>query len=270
MFKSLGVLVIHGMGDHRPNFADRLIRHLNKGLGKLKSRVVFQACHWSPILQAQQDITWQRMVDGGLRMDLRRLRRWIISALGDPATYLSGFFKDDRPVYAEIHERVRSSLQALEPNLDPAGRKPLMVLAHSLGSVIFSNYIWDQTHEAVIGKTPFEKTETLTSFITYGSNIPLFLPPAPPTKCIRFPSDKLPPELAAVAAWDNLYDPDDVLGYPLADVWDETQGTVIHDRTINVGPWPKSGTPLAHTSYDADADFVDVVVDRMKKILAVS
>jgi len=46
--------------------------------------------------------------------------------------------------------------------------------------------------------------ETLTTLITFGSNIPLFLPPSPPIECIRFPHPVLPPQFAAAARWKNV------------------------------------------------------------------
>jgi len=191
----------------------------------------------------------------------------VMSALGDPATYLSGFFKADRPAYGDIHECVRTTLAALEARLAPDA--PLVVLAHSLGSVIASNYIWDEQHGGQpIGRTAFERMETLTALITYGSNIPLFLPPRRPAVCVRFPHPSLPPALAAVAVWENVYDPDDILGYPLSEIWDDTQGTHIVDSPINAGVWPVSETPFSHAMYDRDDDFLDVVERRIRTILA--
>jgi hypothetical protein len=264
----VGVFIIHGMGDHEASFAEGLIRRVRQRLGAAAADVVFEACHWAPILQAQQDLTWQRMLRSG-RMDLKGLRRWVMSALGDPATYLSGFFRAGQPAYRDVHECIRSTLARISDALGGRNDAPLVVLAHSLGSVIASNYIWDeQQGTSPIGRTPFERMETLTGFMTYGSNIPLFVPPGRPAVCIRFPAPSLPAPLAAVAAWENLYDPDDVLGYPLSEIWDDAQGTHIFDIPINVGGWPVSETPFVHTFYHRDDDFVNRVTLRIAAILA--
>jgi hypothetical protein len=264
----LGVLIIHGMGDPEPSYAEGLIRRVRQRLGAAAADVTFEACYWAPILQAQQDLTWQRMLRSG-KMDKKAIRRWVMSALGDPATYLSGFFKADRPAYGDIHECVRSTLARLAGRFETPDGTPLMVLAYSLGSVIISNYIWDEQHGSTsIGRTPFERMDTLTSFITYGSAIPLFLPPGRPAVCIRFPPLLLPAHLAAVAAWDNIYDADDVLGYPLSEIWDDAQGTRISDISINAGIWPASETPFAHTFYDRDDDFLAHVEQRVRAILS--
>jgi len=264
MAKGLGIFIIHGMGSPEPSYAEGLIRRLSSRLNEAGQEVEFESCYWSPILQEQQDVTWRRLLKSK-ELDAKALRRWIVSALGDPASYLSGYFKENRPVYGDVHECVRFSLARLSARV---GRKaPLMVLAHSLGSVVVSNYIWDENHGTGIGRNPFEKMETLTSLITYGSNIPLFLPPAPPITCIRFPHPKLPAKLRAVARWKNVYDPDDVLGYPLENIWDITQGTRIEDIAINAGVWPLSALPFSHTGYDKDDDFLDIVEAEARAIL---
>jgi hypothetical protein len=192
-----------------------------------------------------------------------------MSALGDPASYLSGYFRNDAPVYAKIHECVRTSLERLDARLGTVGNKPLVVLAHSLGGVVMSNYIWDEQRGQGAGRTAFERTETLTGLVTYGCNIPLFLPPSPPIECVRFPAPTLPAQYRPAAAWRNVYDPDDVLGYPIADIWDEPHGTVIDDVAINAGMWPMSETPFAHTAYDRDDDFLDIVERVLRGVLAV-
>ncbi|HEY0371161.1 MAG TPA: hypothetical protein VGD79_04135 [Thermoanaerobaculia bacterium] len=272
MAKKLGVMAIHGMGDPEPGFAQGMFDKLRRRLGTATDDVEFEVCYWSPILQKQQDVTWRRIQDSG-KIDAKALRRFIISALGDPATYLSGYFKKGQPVYADVHECVRSSLARLEARMRNANAKPLVVLAHSLGSVIVSNYLWDEEHadekHKGVGTTPFERMETMTGLISYGSNIPLFLPPAPPVVCVQFPHPAIPAKLASHARWQNLYDPDDILGYPLAKIWDETNGTKIEDSAINVGLWPLSETPLSHTAYGRDDDFLDVVEQRLKEILAI-
>jgi len=263
---TVGVLIIHGMGDPDPSFADGLILRLRKRLEPLAASVDFEPCYWAPILQEQQDRTWERMLRSG-EMDAKALRRWVMGALGDPATYLSGYFKSGQPAYGDIHESLRASLAALESRLTAAA--PLVVLAHSLGSVIVSNYIWDeQQNRPSVGRSSFERMETLTGFVTYGSNIPLFLPPHRPAVCIRFPHPSLPADLAAVAAWENIYDPDDIIGYPLSQIWDDPQGTQITDVTINVGTWPVSETPFSHTLYNKDDDFLGIVERRLRAILA--
>jgi len=290
MPSQIAVLITHGMGSPDAGFATGLIDRLRRRLGdRVASRVVFEPCHWSPILQVHQDEIWQRLTESGKPMDQKWARRWIVSALGDPVGYLSGYMQNGAPVYLKVHECVRASLERLATKLERADETPLAVLAHSLGSVVVSNYLWNEQRasgevvpasgsatpaaavekRAAMGQTPFERMETLTTLVTYGSTIPLFLPPVTPLECVQLPRATLPPQLRSVARWLNVYDPDDLLGYPIAAVWDDLKGTVIEDIPINAGPFPLSETPLSHGFYDRDADFIKLVAAEIEKVLEV-
>jgi hypothetical protein len=256
------------MGDTEPDFYKEMMKELKNRLGDQASDVEFQGCYWQPILQEKEDELWQEKLNQSL-MDKKKLRRWVINALGDPVAYLGG----ERLFYDKIHQKVRDDLSELLKNLGNNEETPLVVLAHSLGSVIISNYIWDQQHpknNSAIGGNKFERMQTLTTFVTFGSNIPIFTLAFEPVECITFPPKDLDDNLKHVARWMNFFDPDDILGYPLDDIWDERNGTgKIEDFAINVGWWPLSESPLSHSHYWTDNDLTKPVADQIKKILAV-
>lgn len=261
-----GVLLIHGMGDQSESFADDFILKLRTELGPAADSIAFEPCYWADILQHHQDQIWQRVKRGG-QTSWDFVRRWLHSAFGDPPAYLSGFFKMGQPVYRLVHARIYASLIHLEDQLDPSGGRPLIVLAHSLGSVIICNYIWDEQKHPERAKSPFQRTDTLTKLITYGSNIPLFLPPVRPVTCIQFPSPNIPAVLRPRATWTNFYAPSDVLGNPLNSLWDDPRGTVIDDRPIHVGWWPASRTPFSHLLYEEDEEFVKQVAEEIRTLV---
>jgi hypothetical protein len=264
----VGVLIVHGMGRQRATFADGLMRRLERRLGGDASRVRFRPCYWGDILQQPQEATWDKLAGPGRPMGWRLWRRWVTSSLGDPASYLSGYFKRGSPVYGDVHERLRASLESLALDL-ASPTAPLVILAHSLGSVIVTNYLWDERGTRRVGRTDFESGRTLAGLVTYGSNIPLFLPP-PPVECITFPPPELDPGLRNVARWINIYAPADVLGYPLNDIWDQRHGTTITDLPIHAGPWPLSRTPLSHVLYQVDRGFLRTVLGLLRVILFAS
>ena len=284
----VGVLAIHGMGNPRPDFATPLLTRLAAALGADAHDVAMEPCFWSDLLAAQQEVVWQRVLGSGHPLRWRALRAWVVRALGDPAGYLSSYIRADgrhESAYHAIHERLRERLAVLAGRLH-APDAPLVVLAHSLGGVIVSNYAWDQQHprppaptalaepgarpfaERVHGHAAFERMETLTALVTYGCNLPLFLPPVSPLRSIAFPPPGLPPRLRAAARWLNLYDPDDALGWPIADVWDEPPAQPIEDVAIEVGGFVEGWTPLAHARYDESAAFVARVAEVVRGVVA--
>jgi hypothetical protein len=270
MTPQIGVLIIHGMGDQKEDYASQFIKRLNLALGKRSQEVYIASCYWANILQEQQNNIMEKVMQSD-EPCLRRVRKWMISNLGDPPGYLSAYFRGSGSAYDRIHATVRSALSEIENNLESSGQKPLIVLAHSLGSVIVSNFLWDEQHKHEVENSGshFCRMGTLTTLITFGSNIPLFLPPVDKIECIQHPSELTPPHLRALCKWLNIYAAADVLGYPISKLWDNANGTQIIDEVIN--PWPLalpiSRTPLAHSFYMRSNKFITRVASEITATL---
>ena len=154
---------------------------------------------------------------------------------------------------------------------------PLIVIAHSLGCHIMSNYIWDaQTspnNHVIDPANPFENFETLTTIATFGCNIPLFLLSNERVVPIHFPAanlarvfpGKTPQQIAAVTAWTNFYDRDDVLAWPLQPLGHGYEN-LVHDVQVNAGSL-LSWTPASHSGYWTDADVIKPIAATLAKIL---
>ena len=285
----IGVGTIHGMGDPKPGFAAPLIEGLSRLMGDDANAVAFEPCFWSDILQVSEDEIWRRMQRAATPMRFRALRKWIVGTLGDPTGYLSGYEQRGIPVLQRVHQRFAQSLATVESRLKNPADAPIVVLAHSLGGVVVTNYLWNLERAAgevgtatvstmhagareaarrPIGDSPVQRLETLAGLVTFGCNIPLFLPPTPPYECVRFPRPGLPAHLKAAARWLNVYDPYDILGYPLSDLWDEPHGTTIDDIALKVGMPGISMTPLSHSCYWTDSGFQALVVRELRLVLA--
>ena len=282
------MVVIHGMGNPEPTFADSLIEGVSRALGRDADAIAFEPCFWSDILQTGQDEIWERLQLAPAAMRFAWLRRWIVGTLGDPTGYLSGYERRGAPVLQLVHERFGESLAAVERRVRDPGGCPLVVLAHSLGGVVVTNYLWNLERAAgevgtsaesalhpgaravarkPVGDTPMQRLESLAGLITFGCNIPLFLPPTPPYECVRFPRPGLPARLRAAAKWLNVYDPYDILGYPLANLWDDAHGTAIEDVAMKVGMPEISMTPFSHTQYWNDPRFQALVARELRRVL---
>ena len=75
----------------------------------------------------------------------------------------------------------------------------------------------------------------LAGMLTFGCNIPLFTfaHDLEDLKPIKFPGENLTDGEKEVAKWINFYDADDVLGYPLKQIYPDFP--YLKDRDINVG-----------------------------------
>src|SRR5689334_13880500 len=212
----IGVLVVHGMGTATADFWRPLARAVDdrlEELGVARGSVAWQPGHWAQHLDASEEELWRRARQGGA-MDFASLRRFVLTALGDAVAYRR---VDDggADVYGAIHESIRGHLRTLRATL--GADRPLVVIAHSLGSVIMSDFIWNAQHpnEHTIGRAPFECMQTLAGLVTFGSTLPLFSLAVQPIVAIEFPPRELAGPLRAAAKWYNYYDRDDVLGWPL-------------------------------------------------------
>jgi hypothetical protein len=138
-------------------------------------------------------------------------------------------------------------------------KSPLIILAHSLGGHVISNYIWD-VQEADSGElSAFERMNTLSGIITFGCNIPLFTFAYDKVEPIKFPPSTLPDHLRTKAKWLNFYDPDDILAYPLKAINADCNETVAEDIAINVGGLFSSWNPMSHSAYWTDNSFTKPV-----------
>ncbi|WP_347506319.1 hypothetical protein [Pseudomonas anguilliseptica] len=143
----LAVAIIHGIGtqpDLRNDegqhvFAHSLIAGLRQRLGAEADQVAFQTLHWASVLDKRQLAFLDKLRDQPVRW--RWLRRIVTLFLGDASGYRKVSQAYDT-TYEEVHQCLRSGLNALRAKVD--ADTPLVVLAHSLGGHIFSNFVWDQ------------------------------------------------------------------------------------------------------------------------------
>jgi hypothetical protein len=281
--KKLGVLIVHGIGNQPSDFATELIEELSERLddaGLKPRQIAFRPVWWAPVIQPREDEMWRVMKAGG-DLDFQSLRRFVLSSLGDAVAYQQspGAFNT---TYDRIHAFVHGEVQTLRKALGDAD-KPLVVMAHSLGCAILSNYIWDRQKgrdAPAFGATAFERMETLAGMITFGCNIPLFTLAYQKVESIEFPAPQLAglfPALMPVARWLNFYDPDDILGWPLKPLGEFNNDpasprrydrAVSEDIAINVGGLFSAWNPASHSNYWTDDDFTRPAAKLLGELLS--
>jgi hypothetical protein len=277
----IGVLVIHGMGSQEDGFHQPLenrIRHFVKRAGANPDDIVVLPIWWAPVLTTKEAFLLDALKKVG-DLEWFKLRRFVVQVLADAIAYQKTFrdpSPDEVPVYDQIHRIIAGQIHRLGRSLtQPA---PLVVLGHSLGCHMISNYIWDaQTRNnphIVDPNNPFERLETLTSITTFGCNIPLFLLANNALDPIRFPIDvravfpkASAPQIAEVTRWINFYDPDDILGWPLRGLSPRYKDTVDEDRAINAGGFFTSWNPASHTQYWNDDSMAKPVAANLVRML---
>ena len=284
MSQRIAVAIIHGIGQQKPDFAEGIMKELKERFVEWiqvsssdpESQLVMQPIYWAPVLQNSENELWNRLLNGG-ELDFLSLRRFMVSFAADAIAYQPA--PRERDAYDAVHQEVAASLKQLAANA--GGSAPLCFIAHSLGTVITSNYFYDLQNRGKrrlisakvrkkMGKTPLELGETLTSLYTFGSPIALWsLRYRDFGKPIAVPSPKLGnhyPNLLVSGEWLNFYDEDDVIGYPLKELNTAYRTAVTEDRQVNVGGILTSWNPLSHNGYWTDNDVTKPIAAGLARV----
>ncbi len=262
MSTKIAVAIIHGVGKQDKHFADgmkanvmeRFAEYLPGNVRSPKEEIVIEPVYWAPVLQSQEDFLWKR-VQQNVDLDFLAMRQLMIDFAADAIAYQPA--PKERDVYDNIHEVFGKVLHGLA---EKAGADaPLAVIAHSLGTIIASNYFYDlqtshlrplsQKLTAVLGNmpTPLEGGKTFARFYTMGSPLAMW--------SLRYPNFGTPVQLTfRDKEWINFLDADDIIAYPLENLNDEYKKAVTRDVPVNVGNWLSSWNPASHLGYWSDVD----------------
>lgn len=275
MVARVAVAVIHGIASRpepRPasstdlGFSRALYRRLASQIGKrrLKTEVAWREIFWADVLADRQEAYLARI---GPRTRYQSIRNFIVTGIGDAAAYQPREGDADT-AYAKVQARVGDVIAELDADVGPD--TPLVILAHSFGSWIISSYIWDMQAAKGQGGTDFQRMKTLSRFITFGSNLPLFTFAYPPDAIHPI---SCPGSHAVQPWWLNYYDRDDVLGYPIGPIAPRYEQMVargeLADIEIDAGSFFTAWNPLSHERYWTDRDFTRPVADVLRGLLGV-
>jgi hypothetical protein len=274
MSHPIAIAFIHGIGRTQPGYSAPMQRALTRRFASLiggeagdpGSQLIFEEVSWSAALQNREDLLWSKLSPAG-PMRFGRLRRFLVDFAGDAIAYQPA--PSDRTAYDAIHRELAGSLTRLASRAGP--RAPLCVIAHSLGTVIASNYIYDllkpqnsfmhSSVRSMIQGTPLERAETLALLFTMGSPLALW--------SLRYSEfgDPIRLPLAALArhhpglraSWINFYDADDVIGYPLRPLNAAYRDAVTEDRSVDVGSIFTRWNPFSHVGYWNNGNVADAI-----------
>ena len=255
----LAIAVIHGMGSEEQHFSVELKHRIveeytDHERGRREEDLVFHELFWGDLIKGHRE---QFLKDVNYKKDLTylNLRELFVDYVGATLAYRTS-------LYHTIQARIKDSLAKLctHRRIDP-DKTPLVVLAHSFGSVIMSDYIYDlqkqQENGPIDGMSNLEQFKTMAGFITFGTPLGIFSLQSDSDfdRPIDIVGSELPDVLKSHVRWDNYYDKDDILAYPLRGVNEAYHNLVNEDHEINVGGATTSWNPACHNGYWEDKDF---------------
>ncbi|MCK4819956.1 hypothetical protein KA005_29590 [bacterium] len=273
MSKKLGILVIRGSGESGFNPQEKFLGKIYKKLekkGVVTDHIHHEMVDWYEPLQMQQETVLDRLYAANIKLKARATRRLIITNIGDLITY-GGKPNTQSNGYEDTHKQVHKSMLALKSKL--VDNAPLIILAASMGTEIISNYIWDRQHATSpdpLGNSPFERFETLTGLFMFGNNFPIFAAAhdIDSMEPITFPSANLDPDLLTKAVWENYYDENDSMGYPIKALNSKYAVANVTDIQINVGNPLTFWNLLSHFGYWRSRKLAKRIAHYIKDLIA--
>ncbi len=273
MTRKVAVAVIHGIGRQLENFAEKMVNAIDERCRETcGDDIVIRSVWWAPVLQDKEDELWERM-NSNARLDYDKTRRFLMDFGADAIAYQIAF--GDRSTYDGVHSVFAATLKTLGEDAGPDA--PLCIISHSLGTIVASNFIYDLQATAAgkdlissmvranMGDTPLDRGETLALLYTLGSPLALWslrynnfgVPISIPSPNLSEHHSNVPTE------WVNMYDRDDVIGWPLKTLNELYDAQVTEDKQVNVGNIVDSLTPASHVKYWQDKDVADPISQKL-------
>ena len=284
---TVALISVHGMGETPRDYAAAVFGQMRMRLGPdLRERLACYSVYYQDILQKNEQLVWNR-VDRQSKVHYDELRKFMLFGFADAAG-----LENRKEIPGSVYELAqgeiaRNLLGACTAN----AAMPVVFLAHSLGCPVLSRYLYDAQKalgggrveagvwrdidawsRVAVGRVLTEREKlylaggTCSGLLTTGCNIPIFVashremhikPIARPTSIFH---------------WLNLYDPDDVLGWPLQPL-SESYRLLVEDRAVNAGQgavaWMlKSWNPLSHSAYWQDNAVLEPLAGMIRRMIA--
>lgn len=261
------ILIIHGIGKATTGYS----RELSEGIAR-QSRVIFRDNANPPPTLIFHEVLWDDVLarEQALLADILRkgfglavrgapssvwqkifgvLKRMINTLRTDiAAEYIEDILSyREQSTYQLIHVRVADALKEVAKDPGPAS---VSIVAHSLGTVIASDFIFDRqkNRERLAGPVVFK------NFFTLGSPIALF--------ALRYGGADLftsPARLEdSSGVWLNIFDKDDPVGYPLKTLNGAYTEAVSQDVWVNTGSFG-----ISHVKYFKHEGVCRLIAERL-------
>lgn len=260
----LAVVLIHGIGNSRRGWASKIIPAIENRLkSKLKNILgeqppgiheiaIISHAYWEGIFRDRERKLeekfngfpkpvkaggpwWDRLLRRIWRLFKRFQNEIITGFIGDIIGYLH---KDAQKA---VYHKISDTLKACHSRMG-VEKAPLTFVAHSLGTVITSDYIYEQNNPGsdTSGPKIMKDSFTLQNLFTVGSPLALF--------SLRFGGPEMFTKPVSVETpsgrWVNIFDEDDPVGMPLKVLNDAYDKVVHRDVFVNSGVYG-----ISHANY---------------------
>lgn len=252
MANAIILMTIPGIGTQEKGYSNGMVDDIKKFSKKTALEGNIRFIETRPFgvthVDNNQEELFNRLDKANKMGGILSLRKFVLEAFGDGVTFERGAHLPDS-TYRKIHTYLKGEIEEANSIIQGYEKAKLVIVGSSLGVHILSTYIWDADN----GKNIFENEpannannlSNLSFLASIGCNLPLFVSGMEESQIKPFDGSKR----AADFTWDNYYDKDDVLGWPLKQMSPEYD-KLVTDYQINTGLYIGS-----HVRYWKDNDF---------------
>lgn len=235
MSKTIIVLTIPGIGTKESGYSQVLSEDIKKYSKNTPLEGNYRIHESRPFsieeIDENQRALFERLDNANELGGILSFRKFVMEAFGDGVTFERDA-KNENSVYRKIHFYLKQTIEQVNVLSQEFEDSKIVVVAGSLGAHVLSTYIWDADHSRGIfeniAANSNNNLRNLSLLATIGCNIPLFVSGLSEDKI--FAIDKRNSEFV----WDNYYDKDDVLGWPLRQL-SNSYKDLVTDYQIHTG-----------------------------------
>ncbi len=269
----LAVFIVHGIGDQKKGFSHDMQENLRSNFKRALQHMgqedregqddalIFREGLWADITQEGQDTLKNRMFnDPDTDVDWIKARKFFVDYIGDAISYFKGSTSDVYSQYNAIQSRIDGLVQNLSKETNPNQNTLLTVVSHSLWTVVLSDYLYDK-------RDILEPSYQLifSNFFTLGSLIALYANrfynhSSPSNPFANFKPQKVKDENGV---WINMFDEDDIVGYPIRPVNSHCKKVVAADLNVSVGSRLTGWNPASHTGYWKNEEVGKIIAEKL-------
>lgn len=258
MTKKIIILTIPGTGTKEPGYSQKLVDDLLKYAKGTSLENNFKVLECYPFhatgIDEYQEEMYNRIESDNNLGGLLSLRKFVMENIGDALTFERDASNPDGP-YQKIHRYIKTKIEDVNTIMATYDASKMVIVAASMGVHVLNTYIWDaDNHKGIFEQNPASASNNLRNLnhlSTFGCSIPLFLSGFREDQIIAI--DKRNAEFT----WDNYYDKDDAIGWPLHKL-SPSYNNLLSDHEINCGAYVGS-----HIRYWKDKNFTKTFTQKM-------
>ena len=228
----IAFLTIHGIGEQKPGWASSFHQNLVKNIASDIYNIKCFEIEWQHVVEPREEILSSEFTNEKWKFS----RKFALNYIGDAVAYAKGSF-----LYKNSHSEIYQKLNEINDWLEEDGK--LYIIAHSLGTVIIFDYIYNIQNINALGNKIFHTSNTnvidkLECLFTFGS--PLY---------IYSLQKNGGGEPIKIKKWINTYSNFDIIGYSVRKINTQFKQDWILDNQILCGGLLSFWNPMSHITY---------------------